>query len=128
MDARARPRDDGVEDRGRVLALLRVHGWNSTSFQVLEPGFRYWFDRDACVAYVDTGGAWVVAGAPIAPRERFAEIANAFAAAARSAGRRASFFGTEPRFHDAIDWPALRIGDVESASPSAEHCGSSRSC
>ena len=111
MDTRTRPRDDGAEDRGRVLALLREHGWNSTSFQVLEPGFRYWFDRDACVAYVDTGGAWVVAGAPIAPPERFAEIARAFVEKARSAGRRASFFGTEPRFHDAIDWPALRIGD-----------------
>jgi len=109
MDARAR--ETGVEERDRVLALLREHGWNSTSFQVLEPGFRYWFDKDACVAYVDTGGAWVVAGAPIAPRERFAEIASTFLAAARLAGRRASFFGTEPRFHDAIDWPALRIGD-----------------
>ena len=112
MDARTRSRDaDDLGERARVLALLREHGWNSTSFQVLEPGFRYWFDQDACVAYVDTGGAWVVAGAPIAPRERFADIADAFLAAARSAGRRASFFGTEPRFHDAIDWPALRIGD-----------------
>jgi phosphatidylglycerol lysyltransferase len=114
MDARTRPRDleGAVDERARVLTLLREHGWNSTSFQVLEPGFRYWFHgEDACVAYVDTGGAWVVAGAPIAPPERFAEIAGAFVAAARSAGRRAPFFGTEPRFHDAIDWPALRIGD-----------------
>ena len=100
MDARTRSRDaDDLGERARVLALLREHGWNSTSFQVLEPGFRYWFDQDACVAYVDTGSAWVVAGAPIAPLERFADIADAFLAAARSAGRRASFFGTEPRFH-----------------------------
>lgn len=116
MDARARPRDvearpDDAGERARVLELLREHGWNSTSFQVLEPGFRYWFSGDGCVAYVDTGHAWVVAGAPITAPERFTEIVNAFVAAAKSAGRRASFFGTEPRFHDAIDWPALRIGD-----------------
>ena len=48
-------------ERLRVLALLKRHGWNATSFQILEPGFRYWFDGDAlgeaCVGYVDTGSA-----------------------------------------------------------------------
>ncbi|HET6983586.1 MAG TPA: hypothetical protein VFI53_15695, partial [Myxococcaceae bacterium] len=53
-------------ERRRVLAVLRRHGWNATSFQVLEPGFQYWFaDEDACVAYVDTGRSWVAAGAPL---------------------------------------------------------------
>ena len=33
-------------ERRRVLAVLRRHGWNATSFQVLEPGFRYWFADD----------------------------------------------------------------------------------
>ncbi len=48
-----------VDARLAVLDLLRVHGWNATSFQVLERGFSYWFDpeADACVAYVDTGHA-----------------------------------------------------------------------
>ena len=99
-------------ERERVLRLLREHGWNSTSFQILEPGFRYWFHgEDACVAYVDTGQAWVVAGAPIAPRECFEDVAHRFRRAAWTAGRRACFFGTEPRFHDTVRWPALRIGD-----------------
>ena len=48
----------GIESREQVLALVRRFGWNATSFQVLEPGFRYFFlDDDACVAYVDTGRA-----------------------------------------------------------------------
>ena len=59
----------------RVLDLLRQHGWNATSFQVLEPGFEYWFDADACVAYVDTGRAWVAAGAPIEAIEENERIA-----------------------------------------------------
>ena len=33
------PRMDPDPDRARVLALLQRHGWNATSFQVLEPGF-----------------------------------------------------------------------------------------
>lgn len=99
-------------ERARVLELLRRHGWNATSFQVLEPGFAYFFaGDDAVVGYVDTGSAWVAAGAPIAPVERLREVMDAFVAAARAAGRRASCFGTEARFADATNWPALRIGD-----------------
>ena len=56
----------------QVLELLRKYGHNTTSFQILEPGLEYWFDDDddACVAYADTGGAWVVAGGPVAARDR----------------------------------------------------------
>jgi phosphatidylglycerol lysyltransferase len=100
-------------ERARVLRLLQAHGWNAISFQVLEPGFRYWFDgEDACVGYVDTGSAWVVAGAPIAPRERLRDVAQSFTALAAAAGRRVAFFGTESRFLEAAPgWHALRIGD-----------------
>lgn len=106
--------------RDRVLALLRRHGWNATSFQVLEPAFRHWFDGDdACVGYVDTGRAWVAAGAPIAPTARLAEVALRFDAAARAAGRRTAWFATERRFSDATGWPALRIGDQPVWSPAA---------
>lgn len=102
---------DGA-DRERVLALLKRHGWNSTSFQILEPGFRYWFDGDdACVGYVDTGRAWVAAGSPVAPPERFAAVSARFEAAAASAGRRVCCFATESRFHGAVQWSALRVGD-----------------
>lgn len=63
------PADGGPGERARLLALLERHGWNATSFQTLERGLHYWFDGDdACVAYADTGGAWVVAGAPVAAR------------------------------------------------------------
>lgn len=105
--------------RPRVLALLKRHGWNATSFQILEPGFRYWFDGDdACVGYVDTGRAWVAAGAPIAAVDEIAAVGARFAAAAAAAGRRVSCFGTEARFHDAAGWPALRIGDQPTWDPS----------
>jgi phosphatidylglycerol lysyltransferase len=106
----AAPDIDG--GRARALALLRRHGWNATSFQILEPGFRYWFDGDdACVAYLDTGRAWVAAGAPIATAERVAPAALAFVTAAAAEKRRACFFGTEDRFTTAAPLVAMRIGE-----------------
>lgn len=97
----------------RALALLKRYGWNSTSFQCLEPGFAYWFspEGDACVAYVDTRSAWVAAGAPIAHDSRLRAVAEAFIEAARSSGRRACFFATERRFLRAAPVAALLIGE-----------------
>jgi phosphatidylglycerol lysyltransferase len=99
-------------DHERVLSLLKRHGWNATSFQILEPGFRYWFDGDdACVAYADTGGAWVAAGAPIAPAERLAAVARRFVESARRARRRACFFAAEERFRAETGLPCLLLGE-----------------
>ncbi|MCA1663527.1 MAG: DUF2156 domain-containing protein, partial [Myxococcales bacterium] len=92
---------DRSDERARVLTLLERHGWNATSFQTLEAGFRYWFDGDdACVAYVPTGGAWVVAGAPICDAARLADVCARFIEAARAAGKRVAFFGAEQRLLD----------------------------
>ncbi|HVU51371.1 MAG TPA: phosphatidylglycerol lysyltransferase domain-containing protein, partial [Polyangia bacterium] len=124
--------DDGAA-RARALALLKQHGWNATSFQILEPGFRYWFAPGAggedtaggdaaCVGYVDTGAAWIAAGAPVAADPALASVAEAFVAAARAAGRRAAFFATEERL--ALDpalagLTALRIGEQPVWDPAA---------
>ena len=99
-------------ERRRVLAVLRRHGWNATSFQVLEPGFRYWFaDDDACVAYVDTGRAWIAAGAPLTAPSRLRVVAEEFHRHALESGRRAAFFAVEQRVVEALPWPALLIGE-----------------
>src|SRR5678816_3703803 len=90
-------------ERREVLAVLRRHGWNATSFQVLEPGFRYWFaGADACVAYVDTGHAWIAAGAPLTEGARRREVAEEFHRHALASGRRVAFFAVEQRVVDAL--------------------------
>jgi phosphatidylglycerol lysyltransferase len=102
----------------RVSALVRRHGWNATSFQVLEPGYRYFFHGpDAAVAYVDTGRAWVAAGAPLAHEGSIVAAAAAFVAAARAAGRRASFFATEERFASRAPLRSLLVGEQASWDP-----------
>jgi hypothetical protein len=107
-------------ERARVLELLRRHGWNATSFQVLEEGFAYAFDdaADACVAYVDTGRAWVVAGAPIASEAAAAGVATRFIARAEEARRRVGFFAVEDRFADASRLPSVRVGEQPTWDPS----------
>jgi phosphatidylglycerol lysyltransferase len=83
-------------DRERALAIVLRHGFEATSFQALESGYRYFFHgSEACVAYIDTGRAWVAAGAPIAPLSARAEALSAFLGAAQFAGKRVCFFGTE---------------------------------
>lgn len=100
-------------ERERVLELVRRFGWNATSFQTLEQGYSYFFYRDGCVAYVDTGAAWVVAGAPIAAEAALVEVLRAFLESARAARRRCCLFATEQRLLD-LAGPllrSLRIGE-----------------
>lgn len=102
------------DPRPRVLALIQRYGYNATAFQTLESGYSYFFHGDdACVAYVDTGGAWVAAGSPIAADGALADVAAAFRDAARQVGRRCSFVLTETRFQTASanDWRAIQIGE-----------------
>jgi phosphatidylglycerol lysyltransferase len=100
-------------DRRRALALVERHGWNATAFQTVEPGYTYFFHDDACVAYVDTGSAWVAAGAPIARGDALHEVASAFLRAARARGRRCCFVATEDRFCAALspEFRTLKIGE-----------------
>lgn len=99
-------------ERRRAHALIVQHGWNSTSFQVLEDGYQYWFWGDeACVAYVDTGRAWVVAGAPIAPEAQLGEVVTRFLEEARRAERRVCFFAVEARLLAQTAMRGLPIGE-----------------
>jgi phosphatidylglycerol lysyltransferase len=119
---------DDATARARALELLKRHGWNATSFQILEPGFRYWFaspaggDGGACVGYVDTGHAWIAAGAPVVDDGALGEVTRGFVAAARAAGRRVAFFATEERLalDPALgDLAALRVGEQPVWDPAA---------
>lgn len=108
--------------RRALLPLLRAHGWNATSFQALGPSMRHFTCRideeELAVAYVDTGRAWVAAGAPIGPEGKLLEAARAFVEAASAGHRRASFFGVEQRLIDATGWPSLLLGEQPRWDPS----------
>lgn len=114
--ATALPLDD---DAARALhAAVRAHGLDAVAYQGLEPGLAAWLDGDAAVAYADTGGAWVAAGGPCAPVAERAAVAARFTAAARAAGRRASWFAVD----EAAPWPGfarVRLGQQPVWDPQA---------
>lgn len=107
-----------ASQRTLALSLLQKHGVSASSFQVLESGFQFYFDGDdAFVGYVDTGSAWVAAGAPVAPAERVAEVATHFREAARQQHRNACFFAAEEPFVPLHGWIELRVGEQPTWDP-----------
>jgi len=83
----------------RARQLVLAHGWNSTSFQIVNPGIERWFAGrgDAVVGYVTGANVRVVAGAPVCERERLSEVAAEFEANAREANQRVCYFCAEQR-------------------------------
>lgn len=106
-------------DRERARALVLRHGRDGVAFQGLGRAFSHWFDveRDASVSYVDTGGAWVAAGAPLCAESVVAEVAERFVAAARAEGRRACFFGVERPEALGTGLGAIRLGEQAELDP-----------
>ena len=90
--------------------MLR-HGSSATAFQTVHSSFRYfWYGSDACVAYADTGRAWVAAGAPMAAAHERGAVVSAFLAAAQAAGKRACFFATEEPLQGSDGEPLSSLG------------------
>lgn len=84
---------------GRARRLVLTHGWNSTSYQIINPGIRRWFAaaNDAVVGFVARRGVRVVVGAPICARERLRAVAAEFERDAARNGERVCYFGAETR-------------------------------
>jgi phosphatidylglycerol lysyltransferase len=97
--------------RDEVLALLRRFGDEPTSFQMLEPGHRYWIEPDACIAYADVGGAWVTVGEPVCASEATAEVVARFRAEAARQRREVRFFHVGEDFAARSGLSATHIGE-----------------
>lgn len=86
----------------RARALVLAHGWNTTCYQILSPGFGYWFSErgDAVVGYVRYSGVRVVAGAPVCARERLEEVVREWEAS--DPRNPACYFGAERRLQSIL--------------------------
>lgn len=78
---------------GLTRFLVMQHGWNTTCYQITNPGFELWFpvDLDAVVGYVRRGKVRVVAGAPVCAPERLASVVDEW----ESAGGKSCYFAAE---------------------------------
>jgi phosphatidylglycerol lysyltransferase len=68
-----------------VRALVLCHGWNSTAYQILNPGIHHWLNADASAAagYIERSGFLLVAGAPVCDVSALSDVVREFEAFAR---------------------------------------------
>ena len=119
--------EDGVQDGSQhrltehpryidARSLVLKYGWNSTCFQIVNPGIEYWFgpDGESVVGYVTSGRSRVVAGAPICSERDLPEVAAAFEQDARDSGLGVCYFGAEARleslYRDSSDHAKVLLG------------------
>jgi len=81
--------------------LVMAHGWNSTAYQILNPGIDHWFSRDTpgVVGYTRRSKVMLVAGAPICASAAMPGVAAEFEGFARSQGCRVCYVCAESRLH-----------------------------
>lgn len=88
----------------RARELVMRYGWNTTCFQIVNPGIEYWFgdDGEAVVGYITSGNSRVVAGAPVCSEQALAATVVAFESDARRGGLGVCYFGAEARLEGVL--------------------------
>ena len=89
----------------RVREIVLKCGWNSTSYQIINPGIRHWFAtaKDSVVGFVLSNGVRVVAGAPISAKETLKAAAAEFELDAAENNERVCYFCAEARLESIYD-------------------------
>lgn len=84
--------------------LVLQYGWNSTAYQIVNPGFEHWFSAkgDAVVGFVRAAGACVVAGAPVCAPERLEETLAEWETWTRGRFVRTCYFGAAGRLQERL--------------------------
>src|SRR5687768_721188 len=83
----------------RARELVLKYGWNSTCFQIVNPGIEYWFGDDggSVVGFVTSGSTRVVAGAPVCKKESLPGVVEEFERDAELEELGVCYFGAEAR-------------------------------
>jgi len=91
-------------DYQRARELVNKYGWNTTCFQIVNPGIEYWFgsDGESVVGYVTSGRSRVVAGAPVCSEERLPSVVDDFERDTRTKGLGVCYFGAEARLEGVL--------------------------
>lgn len=84
--------------------LVLQHGWNSTSFQIINPGIQHWFSQDGAgvIGYTSASRIRVVVGAPVCAAGSLSAIARAFEADAAACQESVCYFCAESRLDQAL--------------------------
>ena len=116
MDPEEALSDNRTAEYARARELVMRHGWNTTCFQIVNPGIEYWFgdDGNSVVGYVESKGVRVVAGAPVCSKESLPRVSGEFETAAETKGLNVCYFGAEARldavYRDSADHSSVLLG------------------
>ncbi|HTU43552.1 MAG TPA: DUF2156 domain-containing protein [Bryobacteraceae bacterium] len=99
--------------------LVLSYGWNSTSYQILNPGINHWFSPTmrAVVGYIRKGNVFNVAGAPVCHPHFLPAVCAEFEAAADRQRCRVCYVCAEDRLHDLFATSANHAAIVIGAQP-----------
>jgi phosphatidylglycerol lysyltransferase len=88
----------------QVRDLILHFGWNSTCYQLLNPGFEYWISQngDAVAGYVEYVGTRIVGGSPVCAFERLPDVVDEFEKDSAVLGLRVCYFASEARLESVI--------------------------
>jgi phosphatidylglycerol lysyltransferase len=106
-------------DVRRARELVLQHGWNATSYQLVNPGMRHWFSDagDAVVGFVSYSGYRIVAGAPVCSVARLGDVVAEFESASRKSKKKVCYFGAEARLDTALAESASHSRALLGAQP-----------
>jgi phosphatidylglycerol lysyltransferase len=81
-----------------------TYGWNTTAYQILNPGLLHWFASDvpAVVAYTRRHNVILVAGAPVCAADALPTVVMTFERFAAQQGCRVCYVGAADRMRDLL--------------------------
>lgn len=100
----------------RARDLVMSYGWNSTCYQILNPGIEHWFSpgKPAVVGYVQRGSVLLVAGAPVCAEAALPDVTREFEAFAQEQRCRVCYVCAEERmrrlFAGSTDHTTVALG------------------
>ncbi|HYI97615.1 MAG TPA: DUF2156 domain-containing protein [Bryobacteraceae bacterium] len=100
----------------RARDLVMSYGWNSTCYQILNPGIEHWFPSTipAVVGYTRRHRLLLVAGAPVCAPEMLGRVSHEFEAFAHQQGCRVCYVCAEERlrslFADSTSHATITLG------------------
>jgi phosphatidylglycerol lysyltransferase len=83
----------------RARELVLAYGWNTTAYQILNPGIQLWFSQrhDAVAGYVHWNRRRIIAGAPVCDPSVFSDVVAELESDAARRGDHVVYFGAEHR-------------------------------
>ena len=100
----------------RTREIILNYGWNSTSYQIINPGIARWFSKsnDSVVGFASCSKRRIVAGAPVCAKDRLRQVSAEFEREAARNGERVCYFCAEARlesiYADSPDHAKVLLG------------------